>query len=78
MKDPAALADMLQEDAPFPKRAHVSALAMQLQLEQEEAVLRWTEWARTQITDWRSTQDPGPWPTESVRAALAERARTRR
>lgn len=73
----AALADLLQEDAPFPKRAHVAALAMQLQLEQEEGVLRWTEWARTQITDWKSTQDPGTWPTEAVRAALAKRARSR-
>lgn len=37
-------------------------------------MLRWTVWARDQITQWKSTKDPGDWPTESVRAVLAERA----
>ncbi|WP_186526061.1 PadR family transcriptional regulator [Leekyejoonella antrihumi] len=71
------LGEMLEAEAPFPKRAHVSVLAMQLQLEQEEGVLHWSQWARTQIKQWRSTKDPGDWPTEALRAELAARAHPR-
>jgi len=72
----ARLAEMLGEDSPYPKRAHVAALAMRLQLDQEEAVLGWADWANAQIQQWKSTKEPGDWPVKAVRAELAERAHT--
>jgi len=71
----ARLAEMLGEEPPYPRRAHVATLAMRLQLDQEEAVLHWAEWAGAQIDQWKSTRDPGDWSAEAARAALAERAR---
>lgn len=60
---------------PFPQRAHLSAIGLRLQYEQEKAVLRWARWARKQITQWDSTKDPGTW--DSIRV-LDELASTQR
>lgn len=70
----AALAEMAGEPAQFPGRRHLSALCLQLQLGQEQAVLGWTRWARAQVGQWASTTDPGAWDAEAVLDALASRA----
>jgi PadR family transcriptional regulator, regulatory protein AphA len=58
----AALAEMAAvRPVGYPQRAHLSAVSLRLQLEQEQAVLRWAVWARRQITLWSSTTDPGRW-----------------
>jgi DNA-binding PadR family transcriptional regulator len=58
-------------DTEFPQRHHINALALRLQYLQEAAVLTWSRWAREQITDWRSTTDPGDWDHRAVLAELA-------
>ena len=55
----------------FPARAHISALCLPLQLEQEKAVLTWVRWARVQVDEWSSTTDPGSWSSEAVLRSLA-------
>ena len=55
----------------FPDRAHLSALALRLQVEQEEAVHRWATWAQQQVSEWTSTTDPGTWDSDNVLAQLA-------
>lgn len=58
----------------FPDRAHLSALGLRLQFEQEDAVRRWAHWAHHQVTQWTSTTNPGPWDTEAFLAELSTRA----
>ena len=59
----------------FPERLHLSAIGLRLQFEQEEAVLRWSRWARQEVTQWRGTDDPGTWDQRAELAALVARAR---
>jgi PadR family transcriptional regulator, regulatory protein AphA len=56
---------------PFPERAHLSAIGLRWQSEQEDAVLRWARWAREQVAQWESTTDPGSWDADAVLAELA-------
>jgi DNA-binding PadR family transcriptional regulator len=56
---------------PFPEREHLSAIGLRLQFEQEDAVLRWTRWAREQVAQWRTTSDPGAWDSTGVLSDLA-------
>jgi PadR family transcriptional regulator AphA len=68
----AALSEMAAaRPVPFPQRAHLAAIGLRLQCEQEEAVLRWARWAREQVGLWNDTTDPGPW---DPLAALDDRA----
>jgi DNA-binding PadR family transcriptional regulator len=75
-----AMAEASLEESAFPQRLHLSALSLRLQLEQELAVLRWTRWAREQVSQWESSTDPAGWSAPdslgelvaSARAALAE------
>lgn len=48
-------------DTRFPGRRHVNSLAVRLHLEQEASVLRWAQWAKMQVVDWKSTSDSGSW-----------------
>jgi len=59
----------------FPQRVHVNALALRLQRDQEEAVLRWVRWAREQVGQWSSTEDPGAWDPIAVLDDLASSSR---
>lgn len=56
---------------PFPQRAHIGALGLQLHHEQEVAILNWARWAREQVAQWTSTSDPGAWSPTEVLDALA-------
>ena len=68
----AALAEMAAtRPVPFPERAHLSAIALRLHAEQEDAVLRWARWARSQVTQWTSTTDPGSWDPGRILDELA-------
>jgi DNA-binding PadR family transcriptional regulator len=58
----------------FPERAHISALTLPLQLEQEAAVLRWARWALEQVEGWRDTTDPGSWDSGESMGSVARRA----
>jgi PadR family transcriptional regulator AphA len=58
----------------FPERAHISALALPLPLEQEAAVLRWARWALEQAETWRDTRDPGDWDGAASMRSVARRA----
>ncbi|GAA2358995.1 PadR family transcriptional regulator [Dactylosporangium salmoneum] len=72
----AELAEMAAtRPVPFPQRAHLSAIGLRLQYEQEDAVLRWARWARKQVMQWNSTTDPGAWDTTAVLQDLAQRRR---
>jgi PadR family transcriptional regulator, regulatory protein AphA len=59
------------DPVPFPERRHISAIALRLQAEQENAVLRWARWAREQVGQWASATDPGDWDARHVLAQLA-------
>lgn len=67
----------LAGNAQFRDRAHISALALRLQLGQEMAVLDWGRWAGAQVAAWRSTTDAGDWEHRRVLAELVEVARER-
>ncbi|GAA0897261.1 PadR family transcriptional regulator [Virgisporangium ochraceum] len=68
----ASLAELAAtRPVPFPQRAHLSAVGLRLQYEQETAVLRWTRWAREQIARWDDTTDPGAWDPDHVLDELA-------
>lgn len=65
-----ALTEMAGQPPVFPEREHLSALALPLQVRQEETVLEWAGWAREQVRQWRSTTDPGSWDARAVLAGL--------
>ncbi|HEX2892965.1 MAG TPA: PadR family transcriptional regulator [Marmoricola sp.] len=67
-----ALAEMAAHPPQFLGRLHISALTLRLGLEQERAVLAWAEWAREQVSHWRSTTDWGDWDPQAVLDQLAE------
>ena len=58
----------------FPERRHISALCLELHLEQEAVVVRWARWAREQVRLWSATADPADWDADAVLASLARRA----
>lgn len=74
------LADMADEllagASAFPTRLHLNALSLQLQLEDELSVLTWAAWARTALTAWADTNDPGTWDVAAALTDIARRART--
>src|SRR3712207_5281433 len=51
----------LAGDTAYPQRRHITAVALQLQVEQEAAVLVAVRRAREQARRWRSSTDPGNW-----------------
>ena len=67
----SALAEMAGGPIAFPKRAHLNAIALRLQHDQEEAVARWANWARRQVDQWADAADPGDWDSSRVLSALA-------
>lgn len=70
----ATLADMARtRPRPFPERAHLSAIGLRWQFEQEDAVVRWARWAREQVAQWDSTTDPGSWDADAVLEELSPR-----
>lgn len=69
-----ALGEMAASPPVFPGRAHISALCLEMYLEQELTVLRWTRWAREQVAAWTDTRDPDDWDADAVLARIAERA----
>jgi PadR family transcriptional regulator, regulatory protein AphA len=72
-----ALAEMAAtRPVPFPERAHLSAIALRLQFEQEDTILRWARWARTQVTQWDTTTHPGSWDPMGILDELATSAGT--
>ena len=69
------LAEMAQEPLRFPERRHLGALSIRLAQEQEEATLRWAEWALEQLGSWVATDDPGGWNADVVFTGLVEAGR---
>ena len=59
---------------PFPARAHISAIALRLQVDQELTLLHWARWARQQVARWDTTSDPGAWDTRAQLARIAASA----
>ena len=70
----AALGVYASAPLPFPERAHISALTLPLQLEQERAVTRWARWAIEQVETWPDTAGPGTWDVADVLRGVARRA----
>jgi hypothetical protein len=65
-----------QERRPrFPRRAHLSAVAITFQLEHERAIQRWARWAREQTEGWRDADDPGSWDVAAALHEILEPAR---
>jgi len=72
----AQMADASADSPQFPQRLHISALCLRLQLEQEAAILRWVDWARACVAQWRHVSDPGSWDPQAAIAQLVADART--
>ena len=68
----AALATMSAGPVAFPKRVHLNAIALRLQHDQEQAIVRWATWARAQVSRWADADDPGDWDSAAVLNALAQ------
>jgi PadR family transcriptional regulator AphA len=68
------LGEMAAAAPSFPGRAHLSALGMTLQLEQERGLATWARWARVQVDQWVSTTDVGGWDAAEVLAGVARSA----
>ena len=68
------LGAMAGKPALFPERAHISALCLELYLEQELTVLRWSRWARGQVASWESPRDPSSGDPATALAGIAHRA----
>ena len=63
---------MAATDPPrFPHRAHLSALGLRMQYSQEDALLRWAQWAKDQVAQWPSPSDPGSWDPRPILSEIA-------
>nr|CAA9351559.1 MAG: hypothetical protein AVDCRST_MAG46-2622 [uncultured Nocardioidaceae bacterium] len=71
----AAMAAVGADVPEFPERLHINALCLRLQLEQEATVLRWADWARDSVGEWKDARDPGSWDARAVLTRLAADAR---
>lgn len=71
----AELAAGVAFEPTFPRRLHLNALTIRLQLDQELAVLRWARWADDQVAAWAASDDPGDWDTRAHLARVAADAR---
>ena len=67
-----------EQEPVFPERLHLSLLTLRLQVEHEQATLRWVRWASDELGRWRSTSDPGDWDAEAAATALVKAARSAR
>ena len=67
----ATLAGFAGSEMPFPKRLHLRAICLKLQYDQERATRRWARWARHQVDQWPSADDPGPWDPSHVLDEMA-------
>jgi PadR family transcriptional regulator, regulatory protein AphA len=70
----ATLAGYAASEMPFPRRLHLRAIALALQAEQEQAIVRWAAWARAQVLQWTAADDPAPWDPHVVLTKLARGA----
>jgi DNA-binding PadR family transcriptional regulator len=59
----------------FPERLHLSVLALRLHVEQEQAVRRWAQWARAQVSEWDSTTAAGVWDIDAAQHDVRNLAR---
>ena len=58
---------------PFPERTHLSVVVATFQIEMFRSIERWIEFARTEIDQWPTTEDPGMTPrTEALTRVLAQ------
>jgi PadR family transcriptional regulator, regulatory protein AphA len=61
----AVLASMVTESRrgpyEFADRLPVNALALRWGLEHQRLLAEWADWAQAQVSEWRSTTDPGDW-----------------
>ena len=71
----AEVAEASAEASDFPERLHLGALSFRLSFDQEMATLRWVEWARAQVEEWRTTGDPGEWDGTRALSVMAAAAR---
>jgi len=63
----------LDGDHPFPNRTHLSVLFATFQLELYDLIERWTEFAKTEIEQWPSTDGLGTTPaTEQILRLIAD------
>ena len=47
-----------------------------MSFELEIAILRWVDWVREQVADWKDSGDPGGWDAGRALAEMAADART--
>lgn len=64
---------MLEEGLRFPERVHLQALTLREHVDAELAVLDWATWAREQVEQWSSSNDPGAWSPEAELERLRQR-----
>jgi DNA-binding PadR family transcriptional regulator len=67
------MASYLDEGHPFPQRAHLSVLFATFQIETFRSILRWIEFARSEIDSWPTTENLGMTErTEALARLLGE------
>ena len=62
-------------DAPdyqFVARRHVNAVAMRFQLDYNQMIADWAEWATTQTESWNTTIDPASWDWQAAVGELPQ------
>jgi DNA-binding PadR family transcriptional regulator len=69
----AMIDQALREEARFPERLHLQAIALREHVDAELAVIDWAVWAGEQVTSWKASTDPGSWSAADELAALHER-----
>ena len=53
-------------DYEFVARHHINALTLRYELDHANQTAGWAAWARAQVEQWPSTNDPGDWDWESA------------
>jgi PadR family transcriptional regulator AphA len=53
-------------DYEFTARRHVNALTLRFELDHAEHLAGWAAWARAQVEQWSTANDPGDWDWETA------------
>ena len=52
---------LIDADYPFTERRHINAIAIRFQLDYNQMISDWAEWATAQTDSWNDITDPNTW-----------------
>jgi PadR family transcriptional regulator AphA len=72
----AMAAEQARGETAYPKRLGLNVVALRGQCSRQLELLRWSRWARRQVTSWPAPDDTGEWAPDDVLAGMLSEIRS--